>query len=233
MKTKRRVKFLFVALLGFSASAQADLMEGFDSLGGNDVLLEKARALNPETKMRIVQERVVDRRLRFEIAPEYGNVLGGDAYNKTHTVGLNAHFHITPRWSVGAKYGYAFNELRPEGEYLLQDRAATGQAVVPEIDFPKSQWLATLNWYPIYGKMNLYDLGVAHFDVYALLGGGEIELRSGPVPTYTGGGGIGFWFSRHVTTRFELRYKTYQATRYNGPEQMDTTVASIQVGYLL
>lgn len=215
------------------AGEASGLLQDFDSLGGNDVLLDKARALNPDANLRIVQDRIVSRRNRVEIAPEYASVLGGDSYNHTQNIGANVHFHITPQWSVGAKYNYALNSLRPEGEYLIRDVSVTGKGMIPEIDYPKSQALLMVNWYPIYGKMNLYDLGVAHFDVYAVGGAGQIVLKSGPTTTYTAGGGVGFWISQHLSTRFELRYQTYTAKRYTGDAKMDTTIAGMQIGYLL
>jgi outer membrane beta-barrel protein len=219
--------------LGVTNAHGSDLLEDFDSLGGNAVLLEKARALNPDAKINIVQDRIVNRRNRFELAPEYSSVLGGDSYNKTQNLGMNAHFHINPHWSIGAKYNYSINELRPEGENLINDLTLSGRGIIPEIDYPKSQILATLNWYPIYGKLNVFDLGVVHFDVYTLAGAGKIDLKSGATKTYTAGGGIGFWVSQHLSTRMEVRYQAYDAKRYTGLIRMDTTVASMQIGYLL
>ncbi|MEI7973586.1 MAG: hypothetical protein WCH11_04380, partial [Bdellovibrio sp.] len=63
--------FLFASLF-----SQADLLQDFDSLGGNKVLLEKAQALNPEQNVYVVQDRIVSRKNRFEIAPEFHSVLG-------------------------------------------------------------------------------------------------------------------------------------------------------------
>lgn len=224
---------LMTGLFTAETAMSADLMKDFDTLGGNDVLLEKAKALNPEAQIRIVQDRVVSRRRRVEISPEFSSVLGGDAYNMTSNLGLNAHYHFTPQWSVGLKYSYSFNQLRQEGEYLINDVSVSGKAQIPQIDFPKQQAQLVVNWYPIYGKMNLYDLGVVHFDIYALAGGGQIELKSGMTTSYTAGGGIGLWVSQHLSTRFELRYEGYTAKRYTGDTNMNTTVAGIQVGYML
>lgn len=215
------------------APASAGLMKDFDTLGGNDVLLQRAQALNPDAQIRIVQDRIVSRRHRVELSPEFSSVLGGDAYNKTNNLGLNMQYHFTPEWSVGLKYNYSFNQLRPEGENLLTDVSVDGKARIPDIDFPKQEALLLLNWYPIYGKMNLYELGVVHFDIYALLGGGQVELKSGMTTVYTGGGGLGLWVSQHLSTRFELRYEGYTAKRFNGDTNMNTTVAGVQVGYLL
>lgn len=223
------------ASLMMAAPAQAkDLMEDFDSLGGNDALLEKARALNPEVSVRVVQDRVVNRRNRIELAPEFSGVIGGDAYNSTQNIGANLHFHLNPRWSLGLKYNYAINHLRSEAKDLIQEAETSGLPLIPDIDFPKQQAMAFANWYPIFGKMNLYDLGVAHFDLYVLAGAGQIELRSGRVPTYSAGGGVGFWVSQYLSARMELRYQTYQAKQRSGAEVgMNTTVMGLQVGYLL
>ncbi len=229
---------LLATLVLLSLHAKADLMKDFDSLGGNDVLLEKAKKLNPDTTINVVQDRIVARRNRFELAPEFSSVLGGDAYTRTNNLGLNVHFHITPHWSVGAKYNYSFNELRPEGQNLIDEAVKRRDVVVdrpgyPDIDYAKDEFLGLVNWYPIYGKMNLYDLGVLHFDVYALGGYGKINLRSGPTNTWTTGGGMGLWFSQHLTSRLEMRYQSYTGQRYDGAVQMNTTIASVQVGYLL
>jgi outer membrane immunogenic protein len=216
-----------------NASSNTGLMKDFDTLGGNDVLLEKARALNPDAQIRVVQDRIVSRRSRVEFAPEFSSVLGGDAYNKTNNAGFNVQYHFTPQWSVGLKYNYSFNQLRPEGENLLTDVSVDGKARIPDIDFPKQEALLLVNWYPIYGKMNLYELGVVHFDIYALAGGGQVELKSGMTTAYTGGAGLGLWVSQHLSTRFELRYEGYTAKRFNGNTNMNTAVAGVQVGYLL
>lgn len=210
------------------------LLKDFDSLGGNDVLFEKAKALHPETTVRAVQNRVVPRRKRLEIAPEYANVFGGDPYNKTQNVGANLHFHFTPQWSVGVKYNYAFNKLSSEAEAMMSDQLVNeGRAIVADVDYPKSQYMALLNWYPFYGKMNLWDLGISHFDVYTILGYGQMQLRSGSTPTYTAGGGVGFWLSQHLTARAEVRYQSYKAKHYTGETAMNTTVLGLQIGYLL
>jgi outer membrane beta-barrel protein len=210
------------------------LLKDFDTLGGNDVLLDKARELNPDQRISIVQDRIVQRRNRLEIAPEFASVLGGDAYNHTDGFALNAYYHITPHWALGAKYEYDANSVRPEGQNLIdQALKESDRNLIPDIDYPKGQALALVDYFPIYGKMNFFDVGVVHFDVYAVAGGGQVFLRSGNTATYTGGGGIGFWFSQHLSTRMELRYQTYQAQHFSGAEKMNLTVASLQIGYLL
>ncbi len=220
-----------ILVLGFAAPAAADVMEDFDGLGDNKELFDKAKALHPEMEVTVVQKRNVERRNRLETAFEAASYLGGDSYADTYGYGINLHYHITPRWSVGAKYTYFTNELSKEGSYLINDPTGVGSQV-PSIDYPKSNIMGLLNFYPFYGKMNIFG-NITHFDIYGFLGGGTITLESGGTPVYTAGGGIGLWWSQHLTTRAEARYQTYEAQRYTGAADIENTVISLQVGYLL
>lgn len=221
--------------------AKADSTEAqFDSLGGNQIFLDKAKALEPDKNVSIVQNRSVSLKNRVEIAPEFSGTFGGDTYSRTKSIGLNAMFHFNPRWAIGAKYNYSFNSLTPEGEALVdkaykeyQANPANPTAGYPEMDYQKSEMMALVNWAPIYGKMNLFDKSVAHFDFYFVGGYGQTELKSGAVPTMTGGGGLGFWINQHFSTRVEMRYQTYTAKYFETEKKMDLAVASVQMGWLL
>jgi len=212
----------------------------FDSLGGNKILLDKAKALEPEKNVSIVQNRTVPLENRIEIAPEFSGTFGGDTYSRTKSIGLNAMFHFNPRWAIGAKYNYSFNNLTPEGEALVnkayeeyQKNPANPSIGFPEMDYQKSEMLALVNYSPIYGKMNLFDKGIAHFDFYFVGGYGNVQLYSGSTPTYTAGGGLGFWINRHFSTRVEMRYQNYTAKYFDTEKTMDLAVASVQMGWLL
>ena len=235
MKLSWKKNLLFVVLVLESTFAFADLMQDFESLGGNDVLLEKAKALNPDQRVFVVQDRIVSRRRRFEFAPEFHTVLGGDNFLVTRGASANVHFHFNPQWSIGLKYSRMFNRLSQDGENLLNDSALNmkGRALVPDADYPMAQSLATIDYYPIYGKFNFFNRGIVHFDVYGLLGGGNLQLASGSTNTWTAGAGMGFWISQHLTSRLELRYQSYTAQRYNGAYAVDLTALGVQVGYLL
>lgn len=235
-----RVLLMF-ALAAMAAPAIAQEIEkDFDALGGNRILLERAKELQPETEAWVVQNRMVIREGRFEIAPEYSGTFGGDTYTRTQSFGLNAHYHFNHRWSVGVKYNYSTNRLTPEGESLADaaseeyannpDKASTP---FPRLDYPKSEYMALVNWYPIYGKLNLLDRGVAHFDFYLLAGYGQMELFSGSTPSMTAGGGVGLWLNPKVSTRLEMRYQNYKTQQLNTEKKMDAAIASVQVGWLL
>ncbi|HEY8270632.1 MAG TPA: outer membrane beta-barrel domain-containing protein [Pseudobdellovibrionaceae bacterium] len=239
---------LLLSLL-FAVSAMAANQEGakeesteaeFDALGGNKILLDKAKALEPEKSISIVQNRTVSLENRVEIAPEFSGTFGGDTYTRTKSIGLNAFYHFNPRWAIGAKYNYSFNSMTPEGESLVNQAyeqfkkdPANPTLGYPQMDYPKSETMALFNYSPIYGKLNLFDKSIAHFDVYLLGGYGQVALSSGGASTYTAGGGLGFWVSRHFSTRFEMRYQSYTAKYFETQKKMDLAVASVQMGWLL
>ncbi len=234
------MKFLTLAVLFASVLVHADVDQDFEGLGGNRILLEKAKELNPEKEVQIVQERVVPRRHRFEISPEVVGTFGGDTYSRTSAIGMNVQYHFNPHWSVGVRYQYDFNKLTPEGNAAynrakedFQKHPDDPRSPIPTLDYPKNETFATLYWYPIYGKMNLLDKGIAHFDVYGLAGYGRVTLSSGSVPSYTGGLGMGFWWTQHFSSRVEMRYQNYTAKYFNTPTKLDLAVASIQMGWLL
>jgi len=227
---KNILSFLLAFFLVVPVSA--DVLQDFDGLGENKDLFDKAKALHPDMEVTVVQKRIVDRRNRLELAPELATYTGGDSYVDTYGYGINAHYHITPRWSAGLKYTYFTNELNKEAVYLIND-TSTGKGIIPDIDYPKSNLMAVLNFYPIYGKMNLFGLGITHFDVYGTLAAGAMELRSGNSTVLNAGGGVGFWWSQHYSTRFEIRYQTYEAQRYSSAVDIENTIFSLQMGYIL
>lgn len=236
------MRWLLVILLASlnAAAAESEAEADFDSLGGNTILLERAKALEPEKNISVVQTRTVDRRHRVEIAPEFAGTFGGDSYTRTKAIGINVNYHFTPRFSVGLKYNYAFNSLTKEGDQMVNQAYADYLAdsenpatPYPEIDYMKDEALALLNWYPFYGKLKVTDARVVQFDVYALAGGGQARLLSGNAPTYTAGGGIGFWITQNFSTRLEMRYQNYTARYQTGERDLDLTIGSLQMGWIL
>jgi len=233
---------LFMPLFCF-----ADLMDDFDSLGGNKALLEKAEALRPETKIMIVQKRVVNRHSRHEFFPEFEHTTsGGNPYFSSNALAVGYQFHVNPHWSLGVKYFYSFNKLTDEGNALInrakleadanQDKGeidGDDQPFIPELNWPEQSYMAVINWYPIYGKMNLLDQGIVHFDIYTLLGGGQVTLRSNKSDIYQLGLGIGLWWSQYLTSRFEIKYQTYDAQYYDKSRKVENTTVSFAMGYML
>lgn len=228
-------------LMSFGGWAK-DLTQEMDALGANKDLMKKARAIDPKNRVRVVQNREVDRYYRLELGLNYGMAAGGDPYVNTNVLGGHLDFHFTPRWSAGARYYNNSNSLNAEGKKVFEDaeaRRASGDNTFrrPGVDYAKDSWLAVLNWYPMYGKMNLFDMGIAQFDIYMLGGAGQINLQSGTAPLYTAGGGVGLWLTQHFSTRFEARWQGYQDKIYDGVEtttrDINQTVLTATLGFLL
>lgn len=225
--------FSLVFLVCSSALAADNVMKDFDSLGGSSALMEKVKNIEPDKKLSIVQNRTVDRIQRAEVAPEFFGVLGGDSYLNTAGYGIVGQYHFNPSVSLGARYSKMSNQLSTEGKNLIDESIANGTNLVPDMDQPLNQALAFVNYYPVYGKLNLFNKAITQFDVYGSLGYGTINLKSGGKATWTAGGGIGFWLSQHLTTRLELLYQSYEAQRIQGSKAMNLTLANLQIGYLL
>jgi outer membrane immunogenic protein len=216
----------------------ADYTQRLEGLGGNKSLIKKARSLDPNNKVRIVQNRSVDRNWRLELGVNYGMNAGGDPYITTQNLGGSLDLHINPKWSVGMRYISHYNELTAEGKRVFDEaknqEAIDGRFRKTAVEYPLESTLGVINFYPIYGKMNMFDFGVAQFDMYLLAGAGTVQLESsGAVPSWTAGGGVGLWLSQHFTSRLEVRYQNYQDELYTGKRDLDLVVTTFSIGLLL
>lgn len=234
---KKTLALIAVSLfLSPLAMASEDLLKDFDSLGGNKVLMDRAKSIRPDAEVTAVQERTINRFKRHEFSPEAGMVMMGNRTMNSYTMGLNYQYHINPNWSVGAQYSYFSNKLTRDGENLINgliDSDNEDLALIPAIDFPKQSMMANLSWYPIYGKINLRNLGITHFDVYLSGNYGQIDLKSGKSDIYGLGSGFAFWFSQHLTSRIDFRYQRYTENTYVGPQDVDMVVGGLSLGYML
>lgn len=229
--------FVLVNTSAYAEEKKAGVVSQFDSLGSTEDLVNKSKALDPDNKVRVVQKRKVDRNLRLELAGHYGMINGGDSYISTNNTGAQLEFHMTPRWSLGVRYDKYYSRLTREGNSAFEEaeaaRAIGNNYRIPDLDYPLDSNLVTLSWYPIYGKLNLFDMAVTHFDIYFLGGTGKMSLESGATNLNTVGGGLGFWFTQNFATRFELRYQGYEDKVYSGSRKMDTFVMNISAGLML
>lgn len=238
MRTSIYTLLIALALPTITWADGSDLKKDFNSLGNNTEIIRRAKEMDPHNRVRIVQNRLVDRHMRLELGVNVGAVHGGDTYLNTRNLGANIDFHINPRWSVGVRYYQSYNELTQQGKKVYQDAAAANAAdasagVTYDIDYPINTTLAVVNWYPIYGKLNLFEVGVSQFDIYTLAGYGQVKLESGATDTFTVGGGVGLWLTQHVSSRLEARYQRYTDQVYSGPRDLDLTVITASIGFIL
>lgn len=236
------LKMISVSLLAMAVSLNAESRsknsKAMDSLGSGEKLMERANPTVPANTYRVVQKRVIDREFRHELMVATGAVTGGDSYYATKNVGLRYEFHFSPRWSVGIRHDQNFNELTNEGRRVFDQaealiRAGRTDFKYPDLDFPVNTQLATISFYPLYGKMSWFESTVSYFDFYFIAGGGRSQLKSGSTQVVTAGGGVGMWWNQWLTTRIELRYQGYEDKIYTGPRKIDSGVGSISMGLML
>lgn len=219
-----------------SVSSSQSMKKDFETLGDNQVFADRVKNMNADRKVRIVQNRIVDLNNRLELSIGYGvNGSGGDNYVTTTNLGGQLDWHFSPRWAIGLRYEKFYNELSKEAEAQF-DRAlndSTGTQIFPSVDVPLSSTIATATFAPIYGKLNLFDLSIAHFDVYTVVGAGQIELKSGKTEIYTGGLGMSIWLSQHFSTRLEARYESYTDLLQSEERSQSATKVMATIGLLL
>lgn len=237
------VTAMFVAMQMFSSLSFArdeQLERDLDSLANDQVLIERAKAMDPKNKVQVVQKRTVDLNYRFEIGGNYAFVGGGDSYLSSQNLGAYLDFHFTPRWAFGFRYNNWINQLTTEGDQVyrqaLEAQSSHNTGIqVPGIDNPQNTELAVVTWAPVYGKVNFFNSWVPHFDLYVLAGAGKTQTQNGMnSDTFAGGGGLAFWLAEHFSSHFEVRYQTYQdAPYFTSARQQNTVLAQFAIGVLL
>ncbi len=238
MLNSSKLLSIFASVLTVVGVTTANAASDFDSLGANEGIVKRARALNTKQQVRIVQKRAVDRDLRLELGIAYGGVAGGNSYLNSQPLMGALDFHITPRFSVGFRYAQYANQLSKEGQSqfeIARDAQRSGQLdyTIPEIDLPKSSMMGMISYYPMYGKLNFFDLSVVQFDLYLTGGYGQMDLKSGSSSTWTAGGGVGFWWNQYLSSRFEIRHQAYQDKVYTGTRDVGMMIGTFGIGLLL
>jgi len=218
----------------------SDHLQDFDSLGGNQALLDKVKALNPETSVYAIQNRMVARESRFEVSPELSATLSGQSYFNSQALGISGYYHISPLWSVNIKALFFVNQLTPEGRSVVDTafldfnkNPEDSGALYPEINFPKSLLAAGFQWYPLYGKVSWLGRSITQFDLFTDLGFGQMTLKTNVAQETHAGLGIGLWWSPKLSTRAQVYWQGYQAQYLSKTEDINNTSLSLQMGWLL
>jgi outer membrane immunogenic protein len=233
---KHLISTLTIMLLAVNtfAAPKKSMFNDLDSLGSNKAIAERAKAIDAKNRVRVVQNRTVDRDMRLEVGMNYGTMAGGDAYVDSSATGFMADFHFTPKFSLGVRHLQINSELNDEGRRVF-DNAISKGLDSPEVDFPESSTMGVATIYPMYGKLNFFNVGITQFDVYFLGGYGQMKTKNGSSPTWTAGGGVGVWWSKHISSRLEARYQDYQDTLAiaGGNRDQGVTSFSFGIGFLL
>ncbi len=234
------VIFIFAKIsLAANSAPSSPLKKEFQTLGDNKEVIERVKNMDNQQKIRVVQNRLVSRTNRIELAVDYGALFGADTYVKTSNFGAQLQYHLTPQWSFGVEFHKSYNKLTAEGQkqydlaYTSQQQNSASTQRFAGVDFPLETQMATVSFYPIYGKMNLFDSAIAQFDLYTLFGYGKKKLNSGDTNVLAAGLGIGVWLNNYFTTRLEIRYENYKDLLNIEPRAQDSITAIASVGILV
>lgn len=237
-RSLKMIVSLSLLLLGSQAALAQKNSKSLNTLGSEELLLEKAKPSIPANTYRVIQKRVIDRENRFEFAGLLGGVSGGDSYYNTRSAGVQGEFHFSHRWSLGARYQWNANGLTPEGKRMYEGALTAPGNGAPEITWPTSSAIATISFYPLYGKMSWFESTVSYFDFYMLVGGGVTQtsnpwLGQSQSPIYTAGLGMGMWWTQYLTSRIEIRFQSYNDQLTTGSRRIENANLSFAFGFLL
>lgn len=229
----------FITLAATSQAAQSSLNKDLETLGANRDLVRRAGKVSSDSVIRIVQKREVERETRLEFVANQMTWAGGDPYLDSSTLGLGLEFHINPKFSLGVQHARYSNAFSAEGR-RVSEQLVQSQRRLDVYDFMTSSTLLSATWYPVYGKINWFDLGVTQFDLYTSVLGGVTSLnRSGDAGTFGIAGGFALWISQHVAARIEVRYQTHSDQVFSESEggfqnrRLDLTAIGASIGFLL
>jgi len=243
MKTLKSVlavtALTLISSLALAQTQSKNLKKEFQTLGDNQDVVERVKNLDNQQRMRVVQNRLVDRNNRLEVNVDFGLVSGADSYVQTKSVGGALQYHINSKFSIGASYDKAYNSLTAEGSrrydtvYTCQQTDAACAQTAPSVDFPLETKMLSVSYYPIYGKLNIFDSSIAQFDLYASLGAGRKTLQSGETNVYAGSIGVGVWLNSLFTMRLEGRYESYKDLLKTENRQQNAASVVASLGILV
>lgn len=216
---------LLAALVAFPAAVRAD----------DDAAAEDRKQAEEEKRANVPVDLDLDQRIRpvsgnlflkdgrHELSPTVDLSLN-DAFFTKSVFGLRYAYHLSEKWSVGGKVGWALST--PSGAVTTCDSSGENCRT------PSKERLARtpgdfdllagvdVSWAPLYGKISVLAEKVLHFDTYALAGAGalrtrlaaegEVEPTSTIVPEVHLGVGQRYFLNRFMTLRFEIRDVLYQ-----------------------
>ncbi len=240
MKTYLQKSILLILLTSTIAHAEKkSLTNEFETLGDNKEVIERVQKLDSRQKVRVVQNRMMDRNNRLEAALNLGLLSGGDSYVQTKSLGGMLQYHLTPRWSFGVSYEKNYNTLTSEGArrydtaYACQQADAACPERYPSVDFPLDTKMVSVSFYPIYGKLNLFDSGIAQFDLFTTFGYGQKTMNSGVSNVLSASLGVGLWLNSFLTARLEGRYENYKDLLQTEKRLQNAVSAIASIGIML
>lgn len=200
---------IFVTLLVFAQTLSA---------AGLDLDPEELRGTSTKKPVAVLQNRYFLKAWR----PEVGLLLGtitNEAYTDTKIHGLRLGVFVN-EW-VGVESQFIRTTVKDSA-----DRKALNQKTYRDVNDQNKYVSADAEVNPIhsiqdfvaiaaplYGKVNILDLGIVYVDIYGAAGFSRVETDQGAKTAIAIGGGQRFYFAQRWSARLDFRDRTYIETR--------------------
>lgn len=219
----------------WSANSKS-LLKDLNTLGENKFLSPYIKQTSTTSEVSVVQNRFYSRKNKQEILTGFSYGTSNPTYFKSMAASWAYKFYLNPKWSVGFKYSYFVNTLSAAGVQIIKRALKNVQkepdlATIPDLDFPKSSYVATASWYPSYGKFNLFNK-IMYFDLFVSSSAGQIILKNKPSFLLSLSMGSSFWLTKKWTTRVEIQNKLYKESSYTQQHNILTTQLMLSTGYI-
>ena len=170
---------------------QLDNLQLPDNVAGNFVANEKLYS---------VQSRHVPLNRRIELSFGGLEQFSDTGFISNREVALGTRYYINSKWSVGASYSYAFNELTDASNdfFVLE-------GVLPKVSYTKSRFDVTARYLLFYGKFRLSMDRVLYFDHFISLGPSLNSLDTGNRVGIAAETGIMFWLGQNWNILFGIK----------------------------
>ena len=180
-------------------------------------------------KLYSVQSRHVPLRRRIELSLAGLEQFSDTGFISNREVAMGTRYYINSKWSVGASYSYAFNELTE----ATNDFFAL-EGMLPKVSYTKSRFDIMARYLLFYGKFRLSMDKTLYFDHYISLGPSLNSLDTGNYVGVAADTGIMFWLGQSWNVLFGVKNYSFMRNNLETQEREFVNQAKIylSVGFL-
>ena len=215
-----RYSLMAVVLLGaLFSNAKAKLGEQLDNLQLPENTLG---GFVSKEKLYSVQSRHTSLARRLELSLAGFEQFSDTGFISNREVALGTRYYINSKWSVGASYSHAFNELTDATNDFFNL-----EGVLPKVSYTKSRFDITARYLLFYGKFRFSMDKILYFDHFVSLGPSLTELESGRYAGIAADTGIVFWLGQNWNVLFGVKNYSFFKNNMETNEREFTNHAKI------
>ena len=198
---------------------------------------DELKGVSTKKSVSILQSRYFLKAWRPEVGLLMGSVIN-EAFTKTKTRGLRVGVFLN-EW-VGLESQYVLTTVRNSPDrkalnqkkyrdYNDQSKFVTADAEInPISSFQDFVVIAA----PLYGKVNVLDLGIVYVDIYGSLGFSRVGTQQGTKNALAIGAGQRFYFAERWSGRLDFRNRSYSETRAGASSQHNSWTVDGGVSFM-